>query len=308
MEASRSGNDASRLIGRAALLGERRDLNLNTWPDYQAQREPSGHCDPRHARGRAATERSMKKMLAGLLALAAIALTLAASSTDVSAQWRRGWGGGGWHGGWGWRGPGPGVAAGVVAGALVANAMIASRPPGYVVYPGYAQPVYAPGCYWASRPVYDVFGQVVGYSGPPVQVCPGYAPPPAVVVGPPPGPPSPVVGPPPGPSGYAAGRRLTSRPARPPTPAVRPRAIRSPIARSAFDHTIRKPGPIWATTASAIPAPEQHHLWPSAPSTRSPARRSSSRGCRGTATVARRDGRRLVRCRRAISTERGPRL
>lgn len=146
----------------------------------------------------------MKKMLAGLLALAAIALTLAASSTDASAQWRRGWGGGGWHGGWGGRGPGPGVAAGVVAGALVAGAIIASRPPGYVVYPGYAQPVYAPGCYWASRPVYDVFGQVIGYSGPPVQVCPGY-PPPAVVVGPPPGQPSPVVGPPPGRSGYAGG-------------------------------------------------------------------------------------------------------
>src|SRR4029077_11521172 len=141
---------------RAALLGERRDLNLNTWPDYQAQREPSGHCDPRHARGRAATERSMKKMLAGLLALAAIALTLAASSTDASAQWRRGWGGGGWHGGGGGGGPG----AGVVAGALVAGAIIASRPPVYVVYPGYAQPVYAPVCYWASRPVYDVFGQV----------------------------------------------------------------------------------------------------------------------------------------------------
>jgi hypothetical protein len=201
----------------------------------------------------------MKKMLAGLLALAAIALTLAASSTDASAQWRRGWGGGGWHGGWGWRGPGPGVAAGVVAGAVVAGAIIASRPPGYVVYPGYAQPVYAPGCYWASRPVYDVFGQVVGYSGPPVQVCPGY-PPPAVVVGPPPGRQVLLL------VHRLAGRatrparRLTSRPARPPTPAVRPRAIRSPIARSAFDHTIRKPGPIWATTASAIPAPEQHHL------------------------------------------------
>ena len=194
----------------------------------------------------------MKKMLAGLLALAAIALTLVASSTDASAQWRRGWGGGGWHGGWGWRGPGPGVAAGVVAGAVVAGAIIASRPPGYVVYPGYAQPVYAPGCYWASRPVYDVFGQVIGYSGvtrrrplwlvrrPARQVLllvhrlAGRATRPA--------------------------RRLTSRPARPPTPAVRPRAIRSPIARSAFDHTIRKPGPIWATTASAIPAPEQHHL------------------------------------------------
>jgi hypothetical protein len=37
---------------------------------------------------------------------------------------------------WGYRGPGwgPGVAAGVVGGALIAGAIIASRPPGYVVY------------------------------------------------------------------------------------------------------------------------------------------------------------------------------
>jgi hypothetical protein len=27
--------------------------------------------------------------------------------------------------------------------------------PGNVVYPGYAQPVYGPGCYWTSQPVYD---------------------------------------------------------------------------------------------------------------------------------------------------------
>ena len=60
-------------------------------------------------------------------------------------------------------------------GAVVAGAIIASRPPGYVVYPGYAQPVYAPGCYWASQPVYDGAGRLVGYTGRPVQVCPGYA-------------------------------------------------------------------------------------------------------------------------------------
>ena len=54
----------------------------------------------------------------------------------------------------------------------------ASRPQGYVVYPGYAQPVYGPGCYWASEPVYDGLGRVVGYTGRPVQVCPGYVPPP----------------------------------------------------------------------------------------------------------------------------------
>jgi hypothetical protein len=99
----------------------------------------------------------MKKTLASLLAAATIALPLTATATDVSAQWRRR--------GWGW---GPGVAAGVIGGAVIAGAIIASRPQGYVVYPGYAQPVYGPGCYWASQPVYDV----AGYTGRPEQVCP----------------------------------------------------------------------------------------------------------------------------------------
>ena len=70
---------------------------------------------------------------------------------------------------------------------VIAGAIIASRPQGYVVYPGYAQPVYGPGCYWASQPVYDVAGRVVGYTGRPVQVCPGYvAPPPPGAAGAPP--------------------------------------------------------------------------------------------------------------------------
>ncbi len=103
----------------------------------------------------------MKKTLASLVAVATIAVTLAATATDASAYWRgRGWG--------------PGIAAGVIGGAVVASAIIASRPPGYVVYPSYAQPVYGPGCYWTSRPVYDGWGRIVGYTGQPVQVCPGY--------------------------------------------------------------------------------------------------------------------------------------
>ena len=40
---------------------------------------------------------------------------------------------------------GPGVAAGVIGGVVIAGAIIASRPQGYVVYPGYAQPVSDPG-------------------------------------------------------------------------------------------------------------------------------------------------------------------
>jgi hypothetical protein len=145
----------------------------------------------------------MKTTLARFLALALVAGTLAATVTDASAQWRRGWG---YGGGWGWRGPGPGVgiAAGVVAGAVVAGAILATRPSGYVVYEGYAQPVYAPGCYWASQPVYDPYGRFVGYSGQPVQVCPGYQGPPPGYAGPPPGPPG-YAGPPPGPPGPPPG-------------------------------------------------------------------------------------------------------
>ena len=87
----------------------------------------------------------------------------------------------------------------VVGGAVIAGAIIASRPQGYVVYPSYAQPVYGPGCYWASQPVYDGLGRVVGYTGRPVQVCPGYVPPPPPApgyAGPPPAPPATVELPP----------------------------------------------------------------------------------------------------------------
>jgi len=105
-------------------------------------------------------ETLMHKTLASLLVAATIAVTLFATATDASAQR-----------GWGW---GPGLAIGALTGAVVAGAIIASRPPGYVVYPGYAQPVYAPGCYWASQPVYDGAGRIVSYTGQPVQVCPGY--------------------------------------------------------------------------------------------------------------------------------------
>jgi hypothetical protein len=149
----------------------------------------------------------MKKTLAALLAATTV-VVMAGTATDAFAQWRGR--GGGWHGGWGWRGPA--VAAGVVGGAIVAGAIIASRPSGYVVYEGYGQPVYGPGCYWASQPVYDPMGRVVGYSGQPVQVCPGYAPPPAAAPGYAGGPPPAAVapgyagGPPPGAApGYAGG-------------------------------------------------------------------------------------------------------
>ena len=103
----------------------------------------------------------MKKTITALTAAAMIAGTLAATATDASAQRRHGWG------------PGA-VIGGIIAGTVITGAILASRPRGYVVYEGYGQPIYGPGCYWASQPVYDRWGNVVGYSGQPVQICPGY--------------------------------------------------------------------------------------------------------------------------------------
>ena len=99
----------------------------------------------------------MKKAFTLLLATAAVAATIATTPNEAYAQ----------------RWLGSAIVGGIVGG-VVAGAILSTRPPGYVVYPGYAQPVYGPGCYWASQPVYDSYGRVVGYSGRPVQVCPGY--------------------------------------------------------------------------------------------------------------------------------------
>jgi len=105
----------------------------------------------------------MKRTLTALVAAATIAGTLAVSVSDADAQWRR-------------RGWGPGIAAGIIGGAIITGAILASRPRGYVVYEGYGAPVQYRGCYWAAEPVYDRYGRVVGYTGQPVQVCPGYVP------------------------------------------------------------------------------------------------------------------------------------
>ena len=110
----------------------------------------------------------MKKTIATVLAAVTLAATLAATSTDASAQWGRRWGPG-----WGWRGPGvgAGIAAGVVGGAIVAGAILATRPAGYVVYPGYAAPLAGPSCYWTRQPVYDPYGNFIGWRGRPIEVC-----------------------------------------------------------------------------------------------------------------------------------------
>jgi hypothetical protein len=155
----------------------------------------------------------MKRTIVSLLGAATIVVMVAGTATDASAWWQRGWG------------RGPGIVAGIVGGAVIAGAIIASRPPGYVVYDGYAAPVYGPGCYWASRPVYDGAGRVVGYTGRPAQVCPGYS------GGPPAG----------GPPAYAGG-----------PPAGDPVASCMQFS----GHTIRKLEPSWASMASAIPVRE----------------------------------------------------
>lgn len=68
-----------------------------------------------------------------------------------------------------------GVVGGLIGGAILGGA-IAGRPayagyapaPGYVVYPAYAgaYPVDCPDGYWARRPVFDRYGNQVGYSRP----------------------------------------------------------------------------------------------------------------------------------------------
>lgn len=72
---------------------------------------------------------------------------------------------------------GAGLVGGFVAGAIVGSAA-AARPayvvapgPGYVVYSGYAAPLPGPSCYWTRMPVYDAYGNVIGWRGRPVAVC-----------------------------------------------------------------------------------------------------------------------------------------
>jgi len=74
---------------------------------------------------------------------------------------------------------GAGVVGGLVAGAIIGSAVAQPPPPavvvapgpGYVAYPAYAAPLPGPGCYWTRVPVYDAFGNIVGWRGRPVAVC-----------------------------------------------------------------------------------------------------------------------------------------
>jgi len=109
-------------------------------------------------------ETHMKRLLTAAAAIATSAAILAGTPTAADAGWR--------GGGWGW---GPGIAAGLVGGAIIGGAIASSRyygpPPAYAYYPAYAGPP-APGCYWTRIPIHDPYGNVVGWSGRPRLVCP----------------------------------------------------------------------------------------------------------------------------------------
>lgn len=92
-----------------------------------------------------------KKALAGAIGAIALAGAIAASTAPAQAGSRNA----AWFAG--------GVAAGVVGGALVANAH------SYPAY-GYGYPVaYARQCWREARPMYDRFGNVLGYQK--IRVC-----------------------------------------------------------------------------------------------------------------------------------------
>ena len=109
----------------------------------------------------------MMKTLTTLTAAATIAVALTAAPTDAFAQ-RRG------------AAIGLGILGGIAAGAIVGGAIANSYGPGYVVQPGYVPygayeagpPVGCPGGYWARVPVYDPYGNVVGWRGRPQYFCP----------------------------------------------------------------------------------------------------------------------------------------
>jgi hypothetical protein len=95
----------------------------------------------------------MKRMTAFIIAAAALAAATEASLAGASGD-------------------------GSVRGAIVGD-MANERPaylpapdPGYIAYPKYAAALPAPTCYWTRIPVYDSQGNVIGWRGRPVAVCP----------------------------------------------------------------------------------------------------------------------------------------
>ena len=109
----------------------------------------------------------MKKTLGSLLAAATIAVVVAGTATDASAQYRRGGGA-----------VAAGIAAGVVGGLIVGSAIANSRPayvvapgPGYVAYPAYAAACRARTATGRACRSMTASATCVGWRGRPVAVC-----------------------------------------------------------------------------------------------------------------------------------------
>ena len=106
----------------------------------------------------------LKRTISGALAAATLGLTVAATPASAG-YWGPGWG---WHhhGGWGGGAVAAGVIGGLALGAIAANS---AYPGGYGGYGGYypAYPAYGyggyGGCYIQRQPVYDPYGNFIGY-------------------------------------------------------------------------------------------------------------------------------------------------
>jgi hypothetical protein len=113
----------------------------------------------------------MKKTVTALTAAAAFAVVAVGAPSDANAWRRHGHGGGA---------VAAGIIGGLAAGAIIGSAAAGAWGPNYVVAPGYmAYPAYGgpapvgcPGGYWARMPLYDAYGNVVGYRGRPRFFCP----------------------------------------------------------------------------------------------------------------------------------------
>ncbi len=117
----------------------------------------------------------LRKAAIGAVAALSLGLGMTTVATPSVAQGWHGRGGHGWHGrggygGWhggywrGGRGYGGGWGAPVAAGVLGGLALGALAGSAYSYGPGYYG-----GCYMQNRPIYDGWGNFVGYQ--PVQIC-----------------------------------------------------------------------------------------------------------------------------------------
>ena len=65
---------------------------------------------------------------------------------------------------------GPSTADARCVGCAVGDEGPAYAPPGYVLYP-YGEPLPGANCYWFRWPLYDAYGNMVGWRGRPVAFC-----------------------------------------------------------------------------------------------------------------------------------------